>query len=296
MTARRPTALLITALAALSACGGGESQDANEAEGTFRVDVTDASFPSDQSIAGQEMMRIRVRNPGEEALPNVAVTVETKGKRPGDGPVAFAQSSGDSRLADRNRPVWVLETGPRGGTSAYSNTWSLGRLPAGRSRTFEWKLTPVEPGTYSIAYRVAPGADAVDLLDRHDEHLAVADLARAGVLEDGVDHRRHVARGDHALELDLGAQPVGQRRAAVALGDPLLAARALDLGDREGREAELQQVVADRLERLVSDERLHLLHEAERSDLRRGVSQPAPGDAERTRRARQRGRRGARIR
>jgi hypothetical protein len=199
MTARRPTALLITALAALSACGGGESQDANEAEGTFRVDVTDASFPSDQSIAGQEMMRIRVRNPGEEALPNVAVTVETKGKRPGDGPVAFAQSSGDSRLADRNRPVWVLETGPRGGTSAYSNTWSLGRLPAGRSRTFEWKLTPVEPGTYSIAYRVAPGLDG-------KARLAAGSKAR-GTFDVTISDEPVPARVDDRGEVERGEEP-----------------------------------------------------------------------------------------
>src|SRR5215218_523222 len=45
------------------------------------------------------------------------------------------------------------------------------------------------------------GADPVGLLDRHHEHLAVADRARAGVLEDRVHDRLHVARGDHALDL-----------------------------------------------------------------------------------------------
>ena len=38
------------------------------------------------------------------------------------------------------------------------------------------------------------GADAVGLLDRHDEDLPVADRARSGVLEDGVDDRLHVTR------------------------------------------------------------------------------------------------------
>ena len=104
-------------------------------------------------------MRIRVRNPGDEALPNVAVTVETKGKKPGDGPVAFAQSADDERLADPNRPVWVLDQEPKGGTSSYANTWSLGPLAGGQTATFEWKVTAVEPGSYSIAYRVAPGLD-----------------------------------------------------------------------------------------------------------------------------------------
>ena len=49
--------------------------------------------------------------------------------------------------------------GARGGTSAYSNTWTLGPLKAGETKTFEWKLTAVEPGDYSLTYRVAPGLD-----------------------------------------------------------------------------------------------------------------------------------------
>src|SRR4051794_37997258 len=104
------------------------------------------------------------------------------------------------------------------------------------------------------------GADPVGLLDRHHEHLAVADLAGARVLEDRVDDRRHVTRGHHALELDLGPQPVGQLRAPVALGDPLLAPGALDLRDRQRREAEVEELHPDRLDRLVPDVRLALLH------------------------------------
>jgi hypothetical protein len=150
--------VVVACVAILSGCGG-ESQDADEPEGTFRVDVADASFPAKQSIAEQSTMRIKVRNPDKETLPNVAVTVETKGARPGDGPTAFAQSKADSRLADPNRAVWVLDREPKGGTSAYSNTWTLGPLKSGETKTFEWKLTAVEPGDYSISYRVAPGLD-----------------------------------------------------------------------------------------------------------------------------------------
>src|SRR3954469_12020555 len=62
-----------------------------------------------------------------------------------------------------------------------------------------------------------PGPDAVALLHREHEHLAVAHGAGARVLEDRVDDRLHVAVGHHALELDLGPQVVGQLRAAVAL-------------------------------------------------------------------------------
>jgi hypothetical protein len=199
VTARRPIATLIAALAVLSGCGGGESQDANELEGSFRVDVTDASFPARQSISAQSTMRIRVRNPGEKSLPNVAVTVETKGKRAGDGAVAFAQSSEDSRLADPNRPVWVLDEGPGGGTSAYANTWSLGPLAGGQTKTFEWKLTAVAPGSYSIAYRVAPGLDG-------KARLAAGSKAR-GTFKVAISDEPVPARVNDDGEVERGEEP-----------------------------------------------------------------------------------------
>ena len=150
---------LIAALVALSGCGGGEAQDADEPEGTYRLEVADASFPAQQSIAEKTAMKIAVRNPGRRTVPHVAVTVETKGANSADGVTAFGQKSDDSRLADANRGIWVLDDGPKGGTSAYANTWSLGPLRPGETKTFEWKLTPVEPGVYSLDYRVAPGLD-----------------------------------------------------------------------------------------------------------------------------------------
>ena len=158
VSAPRLTPLLIAALVAVSGCGG-ESQDANETEGSFRLEVADASFPAKQSIAEATTMRIRVRNPEQRTVPNVAVTVQTKGAKAGDGVTAFGQKSDDARLADSSRPIWILDEEPKGGTSAYSNTWSLGPLKGGETKTFEWKLTAVEPGSYSLAYRVAPGLD-----------------------------------------------------------------------------------------------------------------------------------------
>jgi hypothetical protein len=150
---------LIAAMVALSGCGGGESQDANEPEGTYRLEVAGASFPATQGIADQSTMRIRVRNPGQRTIPNVAVTVETKGATADAGVTAFGQKADDARLADANRPIWILDQEPVGGTSAYANTWTLGPLKGGQTKTFEWKLTAVEPGRYSLAYRVAPGLD-----------------------------------------------------------------------------------------------------------------------------------------
>jgi hypothetical protein len=158
VSAPRLTLLLIAALVAVPGCGG-ESQDANETEGTYRLEVADANFPAKQSIAEATTMRIRVRNPERRTIPNVAVTVETKGAKAGDGVTAFGQKSDDARLADSSRPIWILDKEPKGGTSAYSNTWSLGPIKAGETKTFEWKLTAVEPGSYTLAYRVAPGLD-----------------------------------------------------------------------------------------------------------------------------------------
>jgi len=158
VSARRVIIPLLAALVAVSGCGG-ESQDADEPEGTYRLEVADASFPARQRIGEQSMMRIRLRNPEQETIPDVAVTIETKGAKAGDGVTAFGQKAADPRLADADRPIWVLDQEPVGGTSAYADTWTLGALEGGDTKTFEWKLSAVEPGDYSLAYRVSPGLD-----------------------------------------------------------------------------------------------------------------------------------------
>jgi len=155
---RLPAVLLSGALA-LAGCGGGERQDADEPEGEFRVEVVEATFPETQSIAQETTLMVRVRNADDRTLPNVAVTVETEAGESGGSASAFGQTVSDARQADPNRPVWILDEGPKGGTSAYANTWSLGRLAPNQSKTFEWKLTAVKPGRYTIGYRVAPGLD-----------------------------------------------------------------------------------------------------------------------------------------
>ena len=159
MTALLRIGPLLVALLVASGCGGAERQDADEPKGSFRVEIAEASFPARQSIAKRSTMRISVRNAEQRAIPQIAVTIETEGATPGAGAAAFAQSGDDPRLADPNRPVWVLDEGPAGGASAYADTWSLGPLPGGRTKTFEWKLTAVKAGRYSVAYRVSPGLD-----------------------------------------------------------------------------------------------------------------------------------------
>ena len=192
-------ALLAVAMAVGASGCGAKRQDADEPSGKFRLDVADASFPAKQHIAEKATMRIRVRNPDNDTVPNVAVTVETKGSRSGDGPIAFAQSHADPRLADPSRAVWILDAGPKGGDSAYTNTWTLGPLKSGESKTFEWKLTAVQAGEYSIAYRVAPGLD-------NKAQLAAGSKARGTFtvsvsdkpVPARVDSKGNVVRGEQA--------------------------------------------------------------------------------------------------
>ena len=136
--------------ALVAGCGGGESarQDADEPSGTWTVEVVEAEFPRSQRLAEQETLRIRVRNTADRAMPNVAVTVDS-----------FSRRSEQAGLADPNRPVWIVDDGPRGGGTAYTNTWALGRMAPGQTKTFEWKVTPVEAGTHRVSYRVAAGLD-----------------------------------------------------------------------------------------------------------------------------------------
>ena len=141
----------------VAGCGSGPRQDADEPSGSYKLEVAAAKFPASQSIAQDSRMIVTVRNDDTKAAPNVAVTVETDPSKAGQGTVAFGQRVDDSRLSDNERPVWVVNEGPPGGDSAATNTWALGRLGPGETRTFTWKVTAVEPGSYTLRYRISPG-------------------------------------------------------------------------------------------------------------------------------------------
>jgi hypothetical protein len=149
--------MLVFATALIAGCGGGQRQDADEPSGSYKLEVTGAHFPASQSIAQNALMVVRVHNADTKAAPNVAVTVETDPQKSGDGSIAFGQRVDDDRLSDPGRPVWIVNEGPKGGDSAATNTWTLGRLGAGKTKTFVWKVTAVQAGSYTIRYRVAPG-------------------------------------------------------------------------------------------------------------------------------------------
>jgi hypothetical protein len=148
--------LFCTVVLAAAGCGE-ERQDANEPEGEFTLEVVDASFPAKQSIAQPVRMRLSVRNTDDRDLPNLAVTVETEPSVKGDAPTAFGQAGTDTRLADANRPIWIVDREPEGGESALTNTWAMGRMFPGETKEIEWRLTAVRPGTYTVNYRISPG-------------------------------------------------------------------------------------------------------------------------------------------
>ncbi len=147
-TARAAVALSVLAAGGAAGCGGGTRQDANEPSGTYSVDVVRADFPRSQRLAKQEKLVVEVRNTDRRTIPDLAVTVDSFGFR-------------DARqdLADQTRPVWIVDNGPTGGTTAYTNTWALGALRPGQSRRFVWRVTPVRAGSHEVHYRIAAGLD-----------------------------------------------------------------------------------------------------------------------------------------
>jgi hypothetical protein len=160
---RAPALAALAATALLAAgCGGGTRQDAGEPTGTFAMKVVHASFPANQSIARQTSFQLEVLNTGTRTVPNVAVTIDS-----------FDYTSNYPELAADKRPVWAIERGPGaiakppaesqevsspgGGQTAYVNTWALGALAPGKTRSFTWRVVPVKAGTYTVHYTVAAG-------------------------------------------------------------------------------------------------------------------------------------------
>jgi hypothetical protein len=173
---------------AVAACGG-ERQDADEPEGEFPVDVVSASFASKQRLAETSDLTLSVSNTGEEAIPDLAITIWTDPASPDvasggtsgtdtsesgtateeSGPTAagsFSVISQQPDLAIPSRPVWILEEGyPKlagqtasaGAEAAQTDTFSFGSLDPNDTREIVWRVTPVQPGTYTVHYRIAAG-------------------------------------------------------------------------------------------------------------------------------------------
>jgi hypothetical protein len=161
----------------LSACGSGAEQNVNEPNGKFKVAVT-SIFPTAQRLAQATNFVVKVTNVDTKTIPDVAVTIcnVTCGYTQrdlqngwGTSVQAFAHKLVMPGLASDSRPVWIVDQapgpclyscksgGPGGAVTAYSNTWALGTLKPNQTATFDWKVTAVQPGTYTVAWQVAAG-------------------------------------------------------------------------------------------------------------------------------------------
>jgi hypothetical protein len=197
----RRLAVLAAAAAALALAGAGcgqDRQDADAPSGEFSLDVVDASFPAEQRIAEPSKLKLEVENTGSRAVPQLAVIVETAPAQDGAAPVAFGQAADDPTLASSARPIWIVDSGPEGGDSAYTNTWAVGPLGAGQSRTVEWDVTAARAGDYTVTWRLAPALEGdVTLADGKTEGKFAVSISDepvpARVGEDG-----EVVRGEEA--------------------------------------------------------------------------------------------------
>ncbi len=150
------------AVALAAGCGESRRQDASEPKGHYTVQVTHASFPSDQAVARPAQMVVDVRNTSARTLPDVTVAV-----------TSFDYLRDYPNLASRRRPIWVVDEGPGqvpkppvetvqvdppgSGTTANYSVWALGPLAPGATRSFVWNVSPVKPGMYRVSYRVYAG-------------------------------------------------------------------------------------------------------------------------------------------
>jgi len=159
--------LAVALAVAVSACGGGdESSDANEPAGTYRTEIVTAEFPTAQSLGETSLMRLGVRNTGEEAIPTVTVTVSIAGRAGDTSALPFGLRDPQPDLAQPDRPIWVLaagypkrsgETTQGGAETSSPGTFSLGRLEPGETTEWVWKVSAVEAGRYTVLYEIDAG-------------------------------------------------------------------------------------------------------------------------------------------
>jgi hypothetical protein len=190
------TIVAAIATVALAACGAAR-QDAKEPSGNFPVDVVTASFPAAQRLSEHTHLVIQVRNAGNKPIPNLTVSIcnvtctYSANSAPGEGTsvAPFAQCVGPTPPAGNpnapgtcltvaqqqgqaniSRPIWIVDRPPggcgyscsQGGVggngSAASNSWQRRTpLAPGATATFDWAVTAVSPGNFTVAWQIAAG-------------------------------------------------------------------------------------------------------------------------------------------
>jgi hypothetical protein len=160
-------AVLAAALAlSIAACGGESSSDANEAEGTYRVRVTDASFPTDQQLGQTYLLKLGVRNTSDKTIPALTVNVSIKGNEGQGSTLPFGIHDPQPELAQPDRPVWALaehypkfagSSSPGGAGTSNQKTFDFGALKKGATANAVWKLSAVKSGNYTLLYAIDAG-------------------------------------------------------------------------------------------------------------------------------------------
>jgi hypothetical protein len=150
----------------VAACGGESSSDANEAAGTYRVKVVQASFPTKQHLGETTLLRLGIRNSGRKTIPALSVNVSVAGKEGQNSTLPFAIRDPQPELAQPDRPVWVLaahypkfagSSEPGGGETSNQKTYDFGELKAGATANLVWKLSAVRSGHYDLLYAIDAG-------------------------------------------------------------------------------------------------------------------------------------------
>jgi hypothetical protein len=168
--------LAIAALtASLAACGGGSSSDSGERAGTYRMKVVKAQFPTKQHLGGTSLLRLGLRNTGQQTVPSVAVSISIAGREGQTSSLPFGIHDPQPELAQPDRPVWVLAEGspqiagthnptvagdvknPGGTETSSTKTFDLGSLKPGRTVKAIWKLSAVKAGRYTVLWSVEGG-------------------------------------------------------------------------------------------------------------------------------------------
>jgi len=150
----------------LAACGGGESSDANETPGTYRVEVTRAEFPTRQELGQTSLLRLGLRNGGAKTIPALTVSLSLAGEEGRTSNLPFGIHDPEPGLAQPDRPVWVLaehypkfagSAEPGGAGTSNAKTFDFGALKPGATVNVVWKLSAVKSGRWVLHYTVGAG-------------------------------------------------------------------------------------------------------------------------------------------
>jgi len=150
----------------IAACGDGSSSDANEATGTFPLEVASATFPTKQELGQTSLLRLGLRNTGRKTIPALTVSFSIAGKEGRTSNLPFGIHDPQPELAQPDRPVWVLaehypkfagSSEPGGAETSNPKTFDLGPLKPGATTNVVWKLSAVKSGSYVLIYAVGAG-------------------------------------------------------------------------------------------------------------------------------------------